>query len=128
MGRFPEAMEEARTAQQLDPLSLAINTTLAGRCRDLGQYAQSMDLSRRTLEMDPGFVPAHIALGSTYESQRMWPQAITEYQKAVELSHNSPPGIGIFGLCLWDFRQSKRGHQDSCWFAGSLQASLRRSL
>jgi len=97
MGRFPEAMEEARTAQQLDPLSLAINTTLAGRCRDLGQYAQSMDLSRRTLEMDPGFVPAHIALGSTYESQRMWPQAITEYQKAVELSHNSPPALASLG-------------------------------
>ena len=35
MGRFPEALEEARKAQQMDPLSLSINTTLAGRYRDL---------------------------------------------------------------------------------------------
>jgi TolB-like protein/DNA-binding winged helix-turn-helix (wHTH) protein/Tfp pilus assembly protein PilF len=93
MGRFSEAMEEAKKAQQIDPLSLAINTTLAGRYRDLGQYAQAIDLNRRTLEMDATFVPAHIALGSAYESQGLWRQAITEYQQAVELSHNSPPAL-----------------------------------
>jgi tetratricopeptide (TPR) repeat protein len=97
MGRFSEAMEEAKKAQQIDPLSLAINTTLAGRYRDLGQYAQAIDLSRRTLEMDANFVPAHIALGSAYERQGLWRQAITEYQHAVELSHNSPPALASLG-------------------------------
>ena len=63
MGRFPEALEEARKAQQIDPLSLSINTTLAGRYRDLGEYAQAIDLSRRTLEMDPNFVPAAFRSG-----------------------------------------------------------------
>jgi TolB-like protein/DNA-binding winged helix-turn-helix (wHTH) protein/Tfp pilus assembly protein PilF len=93
MGRFPEAVAEAKQAQQIDPLSLSISTTLAGRYRDLGQYAQALDVSRRTLEMDPNFVPAHIALGSEYEGQAMWPEAIAEYQKAVDLSQNSPPAL-----------------------------------
>jgi len=97
MGRFPEAMEEARKAQQIDPLSLSINTTLAGRYRDLGQYAQAIDLNRRTLEMDPDFAPAHIALGAAYEGQGMWLQAISEYRKAVNLSGNSPPAWAALG-------------------------------
>jgi TolB-like protein/DNA-binding winged helix-turn-helix (wHTH) protein/Flp pilus assembly protein TadD len=97
MGRFPEAMAEAKQAQQIDPLSLSINTTLAGRYRDLGQYEQSMDLNHRTLELDPDFVPAHISLGCSYEAQGKWLQAIGEYQKAVELSHNSPPAVASLG-------------------------------
>ena len=97
MGRFPEALEEAKRAQQIDPLSLSINTTLAGRYRDLRQYAQAIDLSRRTLELDPNFVPAHVALAAAYEEQSLWLQAIGEYQKAVDISHNSPPALASLG-------------------------------
>jgi tetratricopeptide (TPR) repeat protein len=97
MGRFPEAVEEAKKAQQIDPLSLAINTTLSGRYRDLGQYAQAIDVNQRTLEMDHNFVPAHISLGSIYEGQGIWGQAISEYKMAVELSRNSPPALASLG-------------------------------
>jgi TolB-like protein/DNA-binding winged helix-turn-helix (wHTH) protein/Flp pilus assembly protein TadD len=97
MGRFPEALEEARKAQQIDPLSLSINTTLAGRYRDLHQYAQAIDLSRRTLEMDSNFVPAHIALGAAFEEQGIWSQAVSEYQKAVDLSQNNPIALASLG-------------------------------
>ncbi len=97
MGRFPEAVEEARKAQQIDPLSLSINTTLAGRYRDLGDFTQAIDLSRRTLEMDPTFVSARIGLGAAYEAQRIWPEAISEYKKAVEVSQKSPPALAALG-------------------------------
>jgi tetratricopeptide (TPR) repeat protein len=90
-------LEEAKRAQQIDPLSLSINTTLAGRYRDLRQYAQAIDLSRRTLELDPNFVPAHVALAAAYEEQSLWLQAIGEYQKAVDISHNSPPALASLG-------------------------------
>ena len=69
MGRFPEALEQARLAEQIDPLSLSINTTLAGRYRDLGEYVQAIDISRRTMEIDTNFVPAHIALGAASETR-----------------------------------------------------------
>jgi TolB-like protein/Tfp pilus assembly protein PilF len=97
MGRFQEALEEARKAQQIDPLSLSINTTLAGRYRDLRQYAQAIDLNRRTLEMDPNFMPAHIALGTAYEEQGVWAQAISEYKQAVAVSQNNPIALASLG-------------------------------
>ncbi len=118
MGRFPEAMEEAKKAQQIDPLSLAINTTLVGRYRDLGQYSQAIDASRRTLEMDRNFGPAHISLGSVYEGQGMWPHPIGEYQKAVELSHNSAPALASLGHAF--------GVSGSLNEAGKVLASLRQ--
>jgi TolB-like protein/DNA-binding winged helix-turn-helix (wHTH) protein/Flp pilus assembly protein TadD len=97
MSRFPEALDEARKAQQIDPLSLSINTTLAGRYRDLHQYAEAVDLNRRTLEMDPNFMPAHIALGAALEDQGIWPDAISEYQKAVALSQDNPIALSSLG-------------------------------
>jgi len=93
MGRFPEAFREARQAEQIDPLSLSINTTLVGRYRDLHQYSQALEQARRVLEMDPNFVPAHIAMGAVYEAQGDWPVAIEEYQKAAELSQGSTPAL-----------------------------------
>ncbi len=97
MSRFPEALDEARKAQQIDPLSLSINTTLAGRYRDLHQYAEAIDLNRRTLEMDPNFMPAHIAMGAALEDQGIWPDAISEYQKAVALSQDNPIALSSLG-------------------------------
>jgi TolB-like protein/DNA-binding winged helix-turn-helix (wHTH) protein/Flp pilus assembly protein TadD len=123
MGRSAEALEEARRAQQIDPLSLSINTTLAGRYRDLRQYDQAIDLSRRTLEMDPNFVPAHIALGAAYEEQEIWRQAIGEYQKAVQLSQNSPPALASLG-----YAYALAGNQDDARkvIAALREASKRR--
>jgi TolB-like protein/DNA-binding winged helix-turn-helix (wHTH) protein/Flp pilus assembly protein TadD len=111
MGRFAEAVEEARKAQQIDPLSLSINTTLAGRYRDSGQFAQAINLSQRTLEMDPDFVTAHIALGATYEAEGSWPQAIREYQKAVDLSPNSPPALAALG-CAYGYSGNQEGARE----------------
>ena len=97
MSRFPEALDEAKKAQQIDPLSLSINTTLAGRYRDLHQYAEAIDLNRRTLEMDPNFMPAHIALGAAFEDEGIWPDAISEYRKAVALSQDNPIALSSLG-------------------------------
>jgi len=122
MGRFPEAVEEARKAQQIDPLSLSINTTLAGRYRDAGQYAEAINFSQRTLEMDPNFVTAHIALGATYEAEGNWTQAILEYQKAIELSQSSPPALAALG-CAYGYAGNRDGARN---VLTSLQEASRR--
>jgi TolB-like protein/DNA-binding winged helix-turn-helix (wHTH) protein/Tfp pilus assembly protein PilF len=111
MGRFPEAVEEALKAQQIDPLSLAINATLAGRYRDSGQYGQAINFAQRTLEMDPNFVPAHSVLGATYEAEGSWAQAILEYQKAVELSQNNPTSLAALG-CAYGYSGNREKARD----------------
>ena len=89
MGRFEEAVDQAKEAQQIDPLSLSINTTLASRYRDVHDADRCAELDRKVLEMDAGFVPAHNSLAVLYEGQGSWQQAIDEFKKAAELSPDS---------------------------------------
>jgi tetratricopeptide (TPR) repeat protein len=137
MGRFPEAVEEARKAQQIDPLSLAINATLAGRYRDAGQYDQAINIGQRTLEMDPNFVTAHSVLGATYEALGNWAQAILEYQKAAELSQGNPASLAALG-CAYGYsgnreaarnvlarlREASRSHYVSAFDMAAVFASM----
>ncbi len=97
MGRLPEALQQAQQAQQLDPFSLSINTTLAARYRDLRQYDEAIEVVRRTLEMDPNFGPAHEILASVYEQQGDFQSAINQWQKAVELSRDNPTPLAHLG-------------------------------
>lgn len=97
MGRLQEALQEAQKAQQLDPLSLPVNITLAGRYRDLKRYDQAIALCQRTLELNPTFVPAHEMLAAVFEQQGSLPSAILEWQKSVELSKDNPPTLASLG-------------------------------
>src|SRR6202000_1650287 len=55
VGKNAEAISEMRKAQNLDPLSLIINTDLAELLLIARKSDESMEQSRRTLEMDPDF-------------------------------------------------------------------------
>jgi TolB-like protein/DNA-binding winged helix-turn-helix (wHTH) protein/Tfp pilus assembly protein PilF len=102
MERFPDALREAQRAQELDPLSLSINTTLASKYVSSQQYDQAIAISKRVLEMDPSFVPAHRCLASVYEGKKMWPEAIDELKQEVDLSQQSARALGdlAYGLGL----------------------------
>jgi Flp pilus assembly protein TadD len=45
---------------------------------------------KNVVELDPRFVPAHLALGQAYVQKQMLPEAIRELEKAVDLSGGSP--------------------------------------
>jgi TolB-like protein/DNA-binding winged helix-turn-helix (wHTH) protein/lipopolysaccharide biosynthesis regulator YciM len=98
MLRFPEAVEQAEAAQQIDPLSLSINTTLASRYRHAGRMDDAIRLNQRTLEMDPNFIPAHFSLAGVYEDQQNWPQALEEYKKVIAVSPSDPTGLAGAGF------------------------------
>lgn len=97
MGRLPEALEQAKQAQQLDPLSLSIDTTLAARYRDLRQYDQAIEVLQRTLELDPNFAHGHELLASVFEQQGDLRAAIGEWQKAIELARDNPTPVAHLG-------------------------------
>ncbi|MGH9841880.1 MAG: tetratricopeptide repeat protein, partial [Blastocatellia bacterium] len=62
MGRLPEALSEMRRAQELDPLSLVINTHLGLLLHFSRQYDLAIEQYQITLEMDPNFALAHFYL------------------------------------------------------------------
>jgi TolB-like protein len=86
MGRFDEAIEEFRCAQELDPLSL-ITITMAGYPFYYGrEYDRAIEQFRKTLEMDPNFSMAHFRLALAYEQKGLYEEAIAELETSKTLS------------------------------------------
>lgn len=76
MGRHGEAIQEAKRARELDPLSLLMSQT-AGNVLCLARdYDRATEELQKTLDMDATFAAAHDTLGQ----KRMCEQAIAEFQ------------------------------------------------
>jgi tetratricopeptide (TPR) repeat protein len=90
MGRHDEAIAEAKRAQELDPLSLIINA-VGGRVLFYARrYDEAIAQCRRTLDLNAGFYPAHLFLGWALEQEKLYEQAISEYQKAIAPVQGNP--------------------------------------
>lgn len=95
-GRFDQSLQELRTAQQLDPLSLGINKDLAVALLYGRDYASALQQSRKTLEIDPTFRVMSTYIAQIYQLEQKYPEAVTELEKA----HSEAPGDGeiTYGL------------------------------
>jgi len=89
MGRFDDAIAEARRAMDLDPLSATVGTTLAIRYYYAGRTAEAMTQFSKTLDVNPGFAVAHWGLAQGYRRLNQTARELEELTKAVELSGNS---------------------------------------
>ena len=85
-GRYDEALEEMRRAQNLDPMSLIINADLAELLVIAHRSDESVLQSLKTIAMDPDFAMAHNQLAQAYLANHMPDKAIPELKKAIELS------------------------------------------
>lgn len=107
MGRYTEAVAEARKAESLDPLSLIISADLGMEALlPAGRYDEAMQQCRKTLEMDPHFAVAHACLARSYEGKAMYKEAIAEMQEAINLSAGSV--IWVSGLGYLYARAGRR--------------------
>ena len=86
LGRFPEALAEARIAQSLDPLSVFANDNLSAMLYYAGEFDQAIEQCRKTLELDPRSHQAHRHLAEVYTQRHMYPQAVSELKAAMDLS------------------------------------------
>jgi serine/threonine protein kinase/tetratricopeptide (TPR) repeat protein len=96
-GRAEQAVASHRRAQQLDPLSLIINTGAGWELYFARRHQEAIEQIRKTLEMDPTFARGHWFLGLAYEQEAMYREAIAEFQKAFDLSEGSPSMLGTLG-------------------------------
>lgn len=97
LGRFDEALEEIKTAHELDPLSLAINTGVGHVLYLSGQYDRAIEQYRRAVELDPDFMMTHIWFGRPYLEKGMYAEAIAELETAVRLSGESTLALAMLG-------------------------------
>ena len=97
MGRFDEALVEIKKAQELDPLSLAINTGVGHVLYLSGKYDKAIEQYRKAVELDPGFVVTHVWFGRPYLEKGMFAEAIAELEIAVRLSGESTVALAMLG-------------------------------
>jgi DNA-binding winged helix-turn-helix (wHTH) protein/tetratricopeptide (TPR) repeat protein len=89
-GRFEEALASLRHALDLDPLSLAVDTDLGTVFYYARDYARAAEELGKALEVDAGFVRAHLVLGAVREQQGRHEEAVASLRRAAELSGQDP--------------------------------------
>ncbi|HET6893306.1 MAG TPA: winged helix-turn-helix domain-containing protein [Pyrinomonadaceae bacterium] len=95
MGRFDESLAEGRRAHELDPMAPAINMALAKAYLFSKRFDELAQQCKRTLELNPDFIPAHYFLGQAYEHKGMYLLAVEEYRFGVNLTHGYHLGKAI---------------------------------
>jgi DNA-binding winged helix-turn-helix (wHTH) protein/tetratricopeptide (TPR) repeat protein len=88
-GRFDEALAELKLAQQLDPLSSAINAELGRTLFFARRFDQAIAQLHETLELEPSFWTAHMFLGWIYEHQGHYTEATAILHRASTLDKNA---------------------------------------
>ena len=91
MGRYAESLAHIKRAQEVDPLSLMINTDLGfvffyGRQDDL-----AIEQYQKTLEMDKDFAVSYWRLAMIYAHKEMYNEAIAATQNMKEILGGEDP-------------------------------------
>lgn len=86
VGRFSEAVAEIKAAQRLDPVSLIVNTDLGWAYFISGRGHAALVQYRKTVDLDPHFLPVHYRLSQYYLAKKMYPDWVTEVAKDERLS------------------------------------------
>jgi TolB-like protein/DNA-binding winged helix-turn-helix (wHTH) protein/Tfp pilus assembly protein PilF len=101
VGRFDQAIAEARLAQHLDPVSPFAYTTGCLVSYFAAQYDPAIEQCRKALEIDPNFANAHRNLVNIYVHKKMYDQAVDEFDRSATL-------IGIKPEAVSELRQAYR--------------------
>jgi len=83
LGRFDEAAAQIRFALDVEPLSPTVNLHAAMVALQQHHTEKAIEYASSALELDPGFVFAHVWLAMAYELQHQHDAAIAEFEKAV---------------------------------------------
>lgn len=113
MRRFDEAIQEARRAMDLDPLSAQAGTTLGISYYYAGRDVDAIAQFNKTLQMRPEFSPAHWGLARCYRRRGDSTRQLEELRQAVELSGKSAYMRAhlAYGLAKAGYRDRARATQ-----------------
>ncbi len=83
--RLDQAVAEIKRAQELDPLSLIINTQVGFILSWAHRNDEAIEQLRKVVDMGPNFYIARCDLAWAYQQKGVYSQAITEFQKCAVL-------------------------------------------
>jgi len=97
VGRHDESIAAAKRAQELDPTSPVIRTTLGGMFMFARRYDEEIRELHRAIELDPTSYIPHWYIVYPYALKGLYDEAITHAQKALSLSGMSSRMKGVLG-------------------------------
>jgi TolB-like protein/DNA-binding winged helix-turn-helix (wHTH) protein/Flp pilus assembly protein TadD len=86
LGRSDESLASINKAIQLDPLDPQLASFRGAIFHNCRQYDTEIEQERKALVLDPGHFYPHLNLGRGYEQLGDHKEAVSEFQKALELS------------------------------------------
>ena len=111
MARQEESFVQVRHAQELDPLSLDINTGV-GRVFYLSRhYDRSIDAYRKVIDLDPYWARAYTRLGTTYAAEGAFADAIREFGESERLAGGDPYLDGLLGYAQARSGNTLKAHE-----------------
>jgi TolB-like protein/DNA-binding winged helix-turn-helix (wHTH) protein/Tfp pilus assembly protein PilF len=136
MGRFDEAIGEARRAQEGDPLSKHFRSNLGYILYNARRYGEAIEEYRKELEKDPNSLQAHLGLGEVYVKKGSYEEAVAEMVKARPLV-NLPRQLARIGYVyaaagkkdeatkiINEVKGQAREHYNLATFIAAIYASL----
>ncbi len=108
MGRNQEAMDQFVLAQQLEPLSLPINTWLGIKFYYDRNYDKAIEQISKAIDIDPGFANGHYFIGWPYLAKGLTREAIHEFQLGRSYSDNNP--VMLSGLVYALYHDGQRAY------------------
>lgn len=96
-GHFERAAEELKFASELEPVSLAIATSVGVLDFFRGETDAAIRRFRAVLELDENFYLAHYFLGQACSQKQLLDEAIRELERAANLSGGSAESLAALG-------------------------------
>ncbi len=89
-GRYPEALEHARIALDLDPLNLTVRIHFAVVSAYARDYRSAIDEFRAVIDLDPDHFYGHVMLGSTLLWAGASGEAMAHFDHAIRVAPDHP--------------------------------------
>ena len=96
-GDIAGAVEQARTAQESEPLSPLVNGSVAHTFYLARRYDEAIAECEKSLEVDPNFILAIHVKGMCRALQGQWAEAVTIGERAVAMSGGAPFYVAVLG-------------------------------
>jgi serine/threonine protein kinase/predicted Zn-dependent protease len=89
LGRFDEAVQQARKALELEPASLVINAAVGLVHYFARHFDAAIDHFQRALDRDPDFPVTNLFLGQAYVQKSRFKEALDCFQRALALDSDN---------------------------------------
>ncbi len=137
MGRFDEAAAKLKRAQELEPLSQIIGTSLGEMYYYARQYDRAIEQLLKTLQIEKNFAQARMALGRCYLQKGDFSRAIAELSQARAISGETAMNSGNLGYAyavsgqreqarkmLGEIREMAKQHYVSSYYVALIYVGL----